>query len=166
MEQQHAPLDPKQQIVCLEKPSEPIAAPLKGATAWRLISHLSLNHLSLSEDKDSLVALKEILRLYCALDNHFHQQLIEGISQMNCRKVVRHTGDEPWRGFCRGTEVTMVLDEDCYEGSGAFLFSAVLNSFFASYASVNSFTQLIVESKQREGAWIRWKPMAGQEVIL
>ena len=135
----------------------PLSPPLKGATAWRLISHLSLNHLSLSEDADSLIALKEILRLYCAPDNHIHQQLIEGISQMTCRKVVRHLGDEPWRGFC---------DEDYYEGSGAFLFSAVLNSFLASYASVNSFTQLIVKSKQREGIWKQWKPMAGEMAIM
>jgi type VI secretion system protein ImpG len=160
------PLDPERRIVCLEKPSEPLTPPSKGATAWRLISHLSLNHLSLSEDKDSLVALKEILRLYCAPDNHFHEQLIEGISQMTCRKVLRHFGDEPWRGFCRGTEVTLVFDEDYYEGSGAFLFGAVLNRFFASYAAVNSFTQLIIKSKQREGTWKEWKPMAGELVIV
>lgn len=164
--EQPVPLDPKRPIVCLEKPSEPLAPSLKGATAWRLISHLSLNHLSLSEDKDSLIALKEILRLYCAPDNHFHQQLIEGITQMTCRKVMRHLGDEPWRGFCRGTEVTMVFDEDYYEGSGAFLFSAVLNRFLASYAAVNSFTQLIVKSKQREGIWKQWKPMSGELAIM
>ena len=85
---------------------------------------------------------------------------------MSCRKVVRHIGAEPWRGFCRGTEVTLIFDEDYYEGSGAFLFGAVLNSFLASYASVNSFTQLIIKSKQREGIWKQWKPMAGEEVIL
>ena len=85
---------------------------------------------------------------------------------MKCRRVVRHIGDEPWRGFCRGTEVTLKFDEDYYEGSGAFLFSAVLNRFFASYASVNSFTQLIIESKQREGTWWEWKPMAGELVIM
>jgi type VI secretion system protein ImpG len=164
--EQAAPLDKRWPIVCLEKPSKPLSPPLKGATSWRLISHLSLNHLSLSEDKDSLAALKEILRLYCAPDNHFHQQLIEGICQMKCRRVVRHIGDEPWRGFCRGTEVTLKFDEDYYEGSGAFLFGAVLNRFFASYASVNSFTQLIIESKQREGTWWEWKPMAGELVIM
>jgi type VI secretion system protein ImpG len=62
--------------------------------------------------------------------------------------------------------VTLVLDEDYYEGSGAFLFSAVLNSFLASYASVNSFTHLLVKSKQKEGYLKKWKPMAGEEVIL
>lgn len=161
-----APLDPKGPAICLGKPSVPLSPALGGQTAWRLISHLSLNHLSLSDERDSLKALKEILRLYSCPDNHVHQQLVEGITQMSCRKVMRYAGVEPWRGFCRGMEVTLLFDEDYYEGTGAFLFSAVLNSFLASYAAVNSFTQLIVKSKQPEGIYKEWKPMAGTAVML
>ena len=162
--EQHAPLDKERPIVCLGKPTQPVPPPQRGSTAWRLISHLSLNHLSLSEEKDSLPALKEILRLYCLSESH--HQLIEGLKEMSCRKVVRHTGADAWRGFCRGNEVSLVLDEDYYEGSGGFLFGAVLNRFLASYAAVNSFTQLIVKSKQREGIWKKWEPMAGETVLL
>jgi len=162
--EQHAPLDRERPIVCLGKPTQAVPPPLRGATAWRLISHLSLNHLSLSEEKDSLPAMKEILRLYCLTESH--HQLIEGLREMSCRKVMRHIGQDSWRGFCRGNEVTLVLDEDFYEGSGGFLFSSVLNRFLASYASVNSFTQLIVKSKQREGIWKQWEPMAGETVLL
>jgi type VI secretion system protein ImpG len=162
--EQHAPLDKERPIVCLGKPTQPVPPPSRGATAWRLVSHLSLNHLSLSEEKDSLPALKEILRLYCLQESH--HKLIDGIKEMSCRKVMRHTGNDPWRGFCRGNEVTLVLDEDYYEGSGGFLFGAVLNRFLASYAAVNSFTQLVVKSKQREGVWKKWEPMAGETVLL
>jgi type VI secretion system protein ImpG len=163
MEQQ-APLDKERPIVCLGKPTRPVSPPSRGATAWRLVSHLSLNHLSLSEEKDSLPALKEILRLYCLSDSH--HQLIEGLKEMSCRKVVRHIGADPWRGFCRGNEVTLVLDEDYYEGSGGYLFGAVLNRFLASYAAINSFTQLVIKSKQREGTWKKWEPMAGETILL
>lgn len=162
--EQHAPLDRERPIVCLGKPTRPVPPPLRGSTAWRLVSHLSLNHLSLSEEKDSLPALKEILRLYCLTESH--HQLIEGIKEMSCRRVMRHTGNDAWRGFCRGNEVTLLLDEDYYEGSGGFLFGAVLNRFLASYTSVNSFTQLIVKSKQREGIWKKWEPMAGNTALL
>jgi len=164
--EQAAPLDPKRPIICLEKPTAPLPPPAKGSTAWRLVSQLSLNHLSLSDGKDSLSALKEILRLYASPDNRVHQQLIDGITEMTCRPVVRHMGPEPWRGFCRGTEITLTFDEDCYEGSGAFLFACVLNSFFASYAAMNSFTQLVIKSKQREGIWKRLRPMAGEQIVL
>jgi len=118
----------------------------------------------LSDEKESLPALKEILRLYCHKDSH--HKLIEGIKDMTCRKVMRHIGNEPWRGFCRGNEVTLVLDEEYYEGSGGFLFGAILNRFLASYAAVNSFTQLIIKSKQREGVWKKWEPMAGETILL
>ena len=163
MEQQ-APLDKERPIVCLGKPTRPVPPPSRGATAWRLISHLSLNHLSLSEEKDSLPALKEILRLYCLSESH--HQLIEGLKEMSCRKVMRHVGADPWRGFCRGNEVTLTLDEDYYEGSGGYLFGAVLNRFLASYAAINSFTQVVIKSKQREGIWKKWEPMAGESILL
>ena len=163
MEQQ-APLDKERPIVFLCKPTPPVPPPSRGATAWRLVSHLSLNHLSLSDEKDSLPALKEILGLYCHSDAH--QQLIDGLKQMSCRRVVRHIGSDAWRGFCRGNEVTLTLDEHCYEGTGGFLFGSVLNRFLASYAAINSFTQLIIKSKQREGVWKKWEPMAGETVLL
>lgn len=157
---------PLHRISCLGKPTFPLTPPLRGATLWRLISHLSLNHLSLSEGKDSLSALREILRLYCFSDQPSLRQQIGGLREMSCRKVMRHTGTDAWRGFCRGTEITVTFDEEMFVGSGAFLLGAVLNSFFALYASVNSFTQLIIKSKRREGIWKQWLPMAGEKIVL
>lgn len=157
---------PLQQISCIFKPTFPLSPPLGGATLWRLISHLSLNYLSLSEGKDSLPALREILKLYSFSDWSSTQQQITGIREMACRKVIRHTGTEAWRGFCRGIEVTLVFDEDLYVGSGAFVLGAVLSRFFGLYASINSFTQLIIKSRQREGIWKQWPPMAGEKTEL
>ena len=51
---------PLERITCLMKPVAQLPPPLRGATAWRLVSQLSLNHLSLSEGKESLQALREI----------------------------------------------------------------------------------------------------------
>ena len=50
--------------------------------------------------------------------------------------------------------------------AGFFLFGAVLNRFLASYAALNSFTQLVVKSKQREGIWKQWPILAGEQPIL
>src|ERR1700742_4036803 len=41
-------------ISCIEKPSAPAYPPLEGASLWALISNLSLNFLSLSNDQNSL----------------------------------------------------------------------------------------------------------------
>ncbi len=48
-------------ILCLRAPSPTLRPPLGKGQLWRLISHLSLNYLSLVDGKD---ALQEILRLY------------------------------------------------------------------------------------------------------
>ncbi|MBW1766817.1 MAG: type VI secretion system baseplate subunit TssF [Deltaproteobacteria bacterium] len=157
---------PLSQISMLTKPTPQEEPPLEGATLWRLISHLSLNYLSLSNEEESLKALREILRLYSISDRADTFQQISGIREMKCRKVIRRMGSDAWRGFCRGTEVTLVFDERLYVGNSALLLASVLNRFLSLYASVNSFTQLIIYSHQREGIWKKWNPIAGEQIIL
>lgn len=159
-------------IALLDKPTSQIDPPLEGATLWRLISHLSLNYLSLSGGSESLDALREILRLYSFHDltdayrrSDIHQQ-IAGLREMDCRRVVRRVGDEAWRGFCRGMEISLTVDESLYVGGGAFLLASVLNRFFPLYASINTFTQLALRSRQREGVWKRWPPAVGERIVL
>ena len=114
----------------------------------------------------SLEPLREILRLYSFSDRPSTFQQVNGIVEMECRRVVRRVGSDAWRGFCQGAEVTLTFDESAYMGSGAFLLASVLQRFFALYASVNSFSQLVIKSLQREGEWKRWAPMAGEQAVL
>lgn len=153
-------------ISALTKPTPQIEPPLEGATLWRLISHLSLNYLSLTGGEEGLRALREILRLYSFSERASTYQQISGIREMETRKVMRLIGSEAWRGFCRGIEITLEFDERLYVGSSAFLLAAVLNRFFPLYASINSFTQLIIKSQQREGIWKKWQPVAGEQIVL
>jgi type VI secretion system protein ImpG len=157
---------PAARIVCLTRPTQQLDPPSDGSTLWRLISHLSLNYLSFSNDEDSLKALREILKLYSFSEHAPVQHQIQGIRNLALKKVVQRTGSEAWRGFCRGTEVTLTFDESAYVGGGAFLLASVLDRFFALYASINSFTQLVIRSQQREGEWKRWPAMAGEQMVL
>ncbi len=164
---------PLSRISLLLKPTRQLAAPLRGATLWRLISHLSLNYLSLSNEAQSLSALREILMLYSSpqsdplhLGQKVNYQQISGIRGLSARKTVKRVGSDAWRGFCRGIEVTLDFDERLYVGSSAFLLASVLNHFFPNYVSANSFTQLVITSQQRKGVWKKWPPMAGEQVLL
>ena len=150
----------------LGKPTPTAYPPLHGATLWALISSLSLNHLSLSGGKESLDALKEILRLYGFPRRQSTQQQIEGIKEISCRRVTRRVGTEAWRGFCNGMEVTLVLDEEMFVGGGAFLLGTVLERFFSLYGSVNSFSQLVIRKWRTKGEWKRWPPMLGAKPML
>jgi len=157
---------PVSRIVALTKPTPQLSPPGDGSTLWRLISHLSLNYLSFSTGEESLRALREILKLYCPSEHAAAHQQIQGIREISLRRTVQRVGREAWRGFCRGTEVTLTFDENAYVGGGAFLLASVLNRFFALYSNVNSFTQLVARSQQREGDWKRWPPMAGEQAVL
>jgi type VI secretion system protein ImpG len=156
---------PVGRIQCLRKPSQVIWPPLGGQSLWRLVSHLSLNHLSLAEGAASVKALREILKLYSFSEEAAVEHQVLALQDLAAKKTVRRIGADAWRGFCRGTEVTVVLDEDLI-GSAGFLLGAVLNRFFALYGTTNHFTQTVVKSRQREGEWKRWPPMAGEKMLL
>jgi type VI secretion system protein ImpG len=155
---------PLTRIRCLKKPTETIRPALGKGAQWRLISHLSLNYLSLSDGGRE--ALQEILQLYDFSDSPVLRQQIAGITNVTSRRVVGRPPSMPWNGFCRGMEVTVEFDEEQYVGSGVFLFASVLETFLGLYASLNSFTQLIATTQQREAPLRRWPPRAGEQILL
>ena len=159
---------PLARVKCLRKPTETLRPPMRRGAQWRLISHLSLNQLSLVEGQRNgdPEALREILMLYDFMDSSATRKQIMGLSHINSRRVVRQTGSRIGTGFVRGIETTIEFDEDQYVGSGIFLFASVLEQFLGMYASINSFNQLLIKTKQREGYLKRWNPRAGEAVLL
>ena len=155
---------PLSRIRCLTKPSETARPPLRRGAQWRLISHLSLNYLSICEGGRE--ALQEILQLYDFSDSLVVRQQINGITNVTSRQVVGRPASMPWNGFCRGLEVTVEFDEEKYVGSGVFLFASVLEKFLGLYTSLNSFSQLVAITQQREKPLKRWPPRAGEEILL
>ncbi len=153
-------------IAALTKPTRQLAPPLAGDTLWRLISHLSLNQLSLGGGEQGLAALREILRLYANLDDGTVEKQIQGLRSIESRPVVRRIGSDGWRGFCRGIEIKLGVDETLYVGASAFLLGAVLSRFLGLYAAANSFAQLVLTSAQRDGIWKTWPPLAGERIVL
>jgi len=69
---------PLLQARCIVPPTRTPGRRLRGSLQWRLISHLSLNHLSIVQGggKD---ALHEILRLYAFSDDEDMRQRIAGL---------------------------------------------------------------------------------------
>jgi type VI secretion system protein ImpG len=155
---------PLSRILCLTKPTT-VSRPRMGRGAqWRLISHLSLNYLSLVDGGRE--ALQEILRLYDFSGSPVVRQQIAGILDVRSRRVVGRPTSMPWNGFCRGLEVTVDLDEEHYVGTGVYLFASVLERFFGLYSSLNSFTQLVARTRQRKELLKRWPPRAGEQILL
>ena len=158
---------PVQAIRCLAGPSEPRSAPAFGDTAWRLISHLSLNYLSLI-DKDPTAGastLRSLLELYADPLNAAVRQQLAGVRSVAYQRVVRRIPGGGPIAYGRGLEITLTLDDNAFEGTGIFVLGAVLERFFARYTSINSFIQLRLVSSSR-GEIKRWPPRAGRRQIL
>ncbi len=153
-------------IRCLRKPTASLRLPPRRGLQWRLISHLSLNVLSLVEgsETEGPLALREILGLHDYADSVANRQQISGISRVLARRVVRSVGVMN-ASFVRGLEVTLELDEQQFIGSGAYLFASVLERFLGHYASINSFCQTVLTTRQREGTVRRWPPRAGERIV-
>ena len=154
-------------VRCLTKPTETVRPPQRRAAQWRLISHLNLNYLSLVENQAGTPeALQEILQLYNFADSSATRQQILGLTSIESRRVVRQIGERTGAGFVRGLETTIEFDEEQFVGGGVFLFACVLEKFLGLSASLNSFNQLVVKTKQREGVLRRFEPRAGEQILL
>ena len=157
---------PLARIACLTRPTATLRPALKHGALWRLISHLSLNHLSLADSQEGADALREILKLYDFADSAETRAMIDGVLSVRTRRVAGRAAGEPRGGFCRGLEVTVLFDEERFAGSGVYLFACVLERFLGLYCSINSFSKLIATTNKREGDLRRWPARAGETVLL
>jgi type VI secretion system protein ImpG len=140
-----------------------VRMPLGGGLQWRLISHLSLNHLSIVEKgKD---ALQDILRLYEFTGRPEIRKQIAGITAIASRSAVSRILSPTGVTFCRGIDVDIEFDEEQFVGSGVFLFAAVLERFLGLYAGMNSFSRLTARVA-RKGELKQWPPRAGEQILL
>ena len=144
-------------------PTETIRAVPRRDLQWRLISHLSLNHLSLVEG--GAEALREMLRLYDTALTAGTTRQIEGLRAVrSARKMARLNGEFGFV-FAQGIAVELELDEEKFAGGSAFLFASVLDRFFGLYCSVNSFTQLRVSTQQRKGVVWQRPLRSGEQAV-
>jgi len=153
---------PVLRVDALRGPTRPVTRRPVGELGWSLVSHLTLNHLSLvgESPERGAAALRTMLGLYAPPEDVTWSRHADGVRSLAARTVVRRL---PFKGplsFGTGVEIVLELDELAYQGSSAFLFASVLECFFARHAAINSFTQLTLRTPQR-GEVMRWPPRTG-----
>ncbi|HET9358201.1 MAG TPA: type VI secretion system baseplate subunit TssF [Vicinamibacterales bacterium] len=133
-------------------PSRPYAPLADGAVSWRAISHLSLNYLSLVQAtaEEGAAALRDLLELYAPSADHSARRQIEGIRSVRVGRVVRRLQAPGPLAFGRGLEIALQVDELAFEGGSAFMLGSVLDRYFARHVSINSFTETVLRSDNRE----------------
>lgn len=152
------------QVSCMTAPTPALGLPPGKETLWRLVSHLSLGHLSIVGGEAAATALKEVLRLYDRRDTPETRAAIEGLVSVSAQPgVSRVPGARPG-SFCRGVDVSLVFDARLWQTAGLFLLASVLDRFLALHATVNSFvrTRVMVQGQQVAS----WPARAGAQVLL
>jgi type VI secretion system protein ImpG len=157
------PLEP---IACLTAPTKTCRPAHPRGALWRLISHLTLNHLSLISTDGRADPLREILTLYDVTNSTHTQNMIAGLLAVQARRTVGRPGGPVSAGVCRGLEVKLHFDEDRFSGRGLYLFGAIMERFLGMYCSINSFTRTVVTSNRRDVPVCEWPPRAGEMVFL
>jgi len=141
-------------------------ASLEGENNLKLLSQLSLNLHSLSEGENRLEILRQMLRLYCDSMAVSHVRQLDGLTDMQAKAIVKRIGGQVWRGHCRGTRISLSINEDYFDGANPLMLGEVLSYFFGLFTSINHFVQLQLISDKREGVWKQWQPRIGEQVIL
>jgi type VI secretion system protein ImpG len=150
--------------VALRKPTRAVRPPWGKGILWRLISHLSLNYLSLVEEGRE--AFQEMLRLYNFTESPYLEKQIAGIVTLSSKRHFARVVSEEGIGFVRGRQVEILFDEEQFVGGGTYLFASVIEHFLGLYASLNSFSQLTARTNQRKEPLSQWQPRAGQAILL
>lgn len=120
-------------------PTMPCYPPTEDRFYWRILSHLAPNYLSLMNAE----VLRGTLALYDWTDNELNRRRLEGIVEVSHRMIKRTV-----KGMLqRGIEIEVTINSFQFSGEGdVMLFGELLHQFFALYADVNLFTQLVIIS--------------------
>jgi len=129
-------------IRAVSGPSEPRAGLSEGRRQWDIVSHLSLNHLSLLDggDGEAVEAFRQMLRLYAPrtsaapasrmIKNLRAVTAETAVARLHPQKSGASSAPQPIV-FGRGIDLGITFEED--EVSAAML-AAVLERFMAGYA--------------------------------
>ncbi len=153
-------------ITCITHPTKVIRPPTHKQAYWRLYSHLQLNSLSLSRSSDTTEAFKEIFRLYEFSGSAQNTANIDAIYKLSTQAMVAPVNVLGYTTMCRGNSVTLEINEALLVGKSSHLFAAIIDRFLGLYCSINSFTRLIVKSKNTGRIIKQWPLRAGKTQLL
>lgn len=139
-------------------------APVGEGLLWRVLSHVTVNYLSIATAE----ALKALLHLYVFSERHergldvANRKRIEGIVEVKAEPASRLVSGV----MVRGSNVRIKCRQDHFAGQGdLFLFGCMLDQFLGCYAAMNSYTRVELE-EVLTGEVYRWPERIGQQPLL
>jgi type VI secretion system protein ImpG len=135
----------------LAPPTPYVPPPFGRDQQWRVVAHAAMN-LSAITDVNVLRAALDVYNFHARIDaqaaraNELRLAALQSVKVSPAEQLHRGTP-------IRGAAIDITVADSGFAGAGdMFLFGAVLERFFASYASINSFSRVSLEgspSRQR-----------------
>ncbi|MGN6768531.1 MAG: type VI secretion system baseplate subunit TssF [Rhizobiaceae bacterium] len=158
------PVDTVKLLGALRPPRSSISAALPAGAegesrtdelAWRLVSQLSLNFLSLAAEGRGADPLHAVLDLYADRGDPGLARHVRSISRVDSRPVVERLPIAGPMCFGRGIEIVLHVDQSVLAGQSTLLLSALLSRLFARHAGINGFvrTRTRLMQKQEDVSW-------------
>lgn len=146
------------------RPTEPRYPVVDGTLQWQLISALSLNYLSLQ----NIEALRTILHAFdfaARVDRQNERSALRRLEGIE--RIQSQTSDRLFKGRpVRGMRTVLQIRESKFASEGEmFLFATVLAEFFALFATINSFHELVVEGLDA-GEVYQWTARVGNQPLI
>ncbi|MBE7209403.1 MAG: type VI secretion system baseplate subunit TssF [Gluconacetobacter diazotrophicus] len=133
----------------------------------RLISHLSLGHLSIVDGADGALALRDVLDLYDFRRTGATRTAIASLVAIRTSASMARVPGERIGTFVRGLEIELRFDGSAWHSAGLFLLSSVLDRFLALHATVNSFVRTVATLVNRPTDPVaRFAARAGERPLL
>ena len=153
-------------VRCVAGPSKPVQAPLQGERQWQAVRQLSRNFLPLTDGdgKAGARALCDLLSVYVG-DDSLSAKLLQAVHSLRAEPITRRLPGPGPVTFGRGLKLILTLDDAACEGTGTYAFGSVLETFFAHYSALNSFTETELHSATR-GHIKTWRARATQCMTL
>jgi type VI secretion system protein ImpG len=142
----------------------PPVSPIDGTTAlWELVSQLSSSHISMGYASNMLPRIRKLIDIFWTQPSGMGP--LDNIVDIKVSDVVRRFGKDAWRGFVKGQEITVSTNEP----NGAplsYFCCCILNRYFSSIVSLNSFVQLKLVSSSSGKTIATWPATSGSSELL
>lgn len=113
--------------------------------AWRWISQLALNHVSLAEEAADATPLRAMLTLYADRGDPALARHAQSLQSVTSAPVTERLPIAGPICFGHGTQITLDIDESVLAGQSRLLLSALLAQLFRRHATINA----VVRTKTR-----------------
>jgi len=154
---------PTKSIKCLMPFTKPSYLFNNNKQFWKLLSLLNLNVQTMLDEKCN--NLKRMLELHCADTMKHSRTIISSIQSSSSKQILARDPNGILNSFCQGTEITINIDEKILGNESILQLGNVLNHFFASKVTLNSFIQLKIYSESQQRIIHQWQPTSGTTAL-